>query len=358
MAVNIDRQNIEVSLLPHNQKRFSDFEGPGYTSAQGVHGQDGWSIVSGTGRVTPDPVNGYTSEYTLQGDRSLVLSGAAKRNFEPATTLVDGSILSWRMQVEPGATARFYLSDNLAAGSTPAGVEFANGTVKGFAASSSNPATNMLYEDGLEYLVSMELNFTADRFKIWLEDPEGHLFETTGNYNFHTPLTPAQVLDDGGIFLSTTGTAIFDDIQITSPVTGAPAYLVYSGPHGLTSGLDSVRVGIGNLGTGAGEEAIWDNLTISQLMNYSPSILPGDANLDGRVDTLDFNLLAGNFGLGARTWTTGDFDHNGLSDSVDFNILIANYGRSQAISPGAVVPEPATLLFILLLLPTLRCRFR
>jgi hypothetical protein len=357
MAVNIDKQNIEVSLLPHNQKRMSDFEGPSYTSAQSVHGQDGWTVLSGTGRLTPDPVSGYTSEFTLQGDRSLILSGTAKHGFDPATTLVDGSILSWRMRVEPGATAGFYLSDNLAGGSTPAGVEFANGTVKGFAASSSNPATNMLYEDGLEYLVSMELNFTADRFKIWLEDPEGHLFETTGNYNFYLPLTPAQVLDDGGIFLSSTGAAVFDDIQITSPVVGAPAYLVYSGPHGLTSGLDSVRLGIGNLGTGAGEEAIWDNLTISQLLNYTPSNLPGDANLDRRVDTLDFNVLAGNFGLGARIWTTGDFDHNGLTDSVDFNILAANYGRNQSLSLGAIVPEPAILAFAPILLLTFRRRW-
>lgn len=70
----------------------------------------------------------------------------------------------------------------------------------------------------------------------------------------------------------------------------------------------------------------------------------GDANLDGKVNTIDFNDLAGNFGTG-QFWTQGDFNYNGTIDSTDFDILVANYGKSlPAGSPGlgSVVPEPAS----------------
>jgi hypothetical protein len=70
----------------------------------------------------------------------------------------------------------------------------------------------------------------------------------------------------------------------------------------------------------------------------------GDATMDGKVDTRDFNSLAGGFGSGS-VWTSGDFDYSGSVDSVDFNLLLANYGKSLPIASaalGAVVPEPAS----------------
>jgi hypothetical protein len=76
--------------------------------------------------------------------------------------------------------------------------------------------------------------------------------------------------------------------------------------------------------------------------------LPGDANLDGTVDTLDFNVLAANFGGTQRTWQTADFNFDGLVDTLDFNALAANFGRTSANATSGsgaaiVVPEPASL---------------
>lgn len=69
----------------------------------------------------------------------------------------------------------------------------------------------------------------------------------------------------------------------------------------------------------------------------------GDANLDGKVNTIDFNLLAGGFGTGS-TWLAGDFDYNAVVDSVDFGIFVGNHGAQlPAASLGTVVPEPTTL---------------
>src|SRR5262249_24014495 len=53
------------------------------------------------------------------------------------------------------------------------------------------------------------------------------------------------------------------------------------------------------------------------LMRYTYS---GDANLDGTVDTIDFNLLAASFGQSGKSWYNGDFSYNGTVDTVDFNL--------------------------------------
>src|SRR5262249_11456071 len=75
----------------------------------------------------------------------------------------------------------------------------------------------------------------------------------------------------------------------------------------------------------------------SVLLRYT---LAGDANLDGNVDTIDFNNLAGNFGSTGKVWTQGDFNYDGIIDTVDFNLLASNFG-SVLSSANALVPEPA-----------------
>jgi autotransporter-associated beta strand protein len=77
--------------------------------------------------------------------------------------------------------------------------------------------------------------------------------------------------------------------------------------------------------------------------------LYGDANLDGTVDTVDFNLLASSFSATGKDWFNGDFNYDGSVDTVDFNLLAANFGQMlSAPSPaiGSLVPEPASLLSI------------
>src|SRR5207249_1752149 len=76
--------------------------------------------------------------------------------------------------------------------------------------------------------------------------------------------------------------------------------------------------------------------------------LGGDANLDGDVDTLDFNLLAASFGRTGRHWSNGDFNYDGGVNTVDFNNLAANFGLniSDFAPPaiGANVPEPTVAI--------------
>jgi hypothetical protein len=55
--------------------------------------------------------------------------------------------------------------------------------------------------------------------------------------------------------------------------------------------------------------------------------LTGDATGDGKVNTSDFNVLAGSFGGTSRTFTQGDFDYDGTVTSNDFNIFLSQHGK-------------------------------
>ena len=91
----------------------------------------------------------------------------------------------------------------------------------------------------------------------------------------------------------------------------------------------------------------WDNVSLS-VGAALPSI-NGDANLDGKVNTLDFNILAAKFSSTTVVWTDGDFNYDGVVDSLDLNILASNYGRVNGVSApnlGSVIPEPGSLMSV------------
>ena len=82
--------------------------------------------------------------------------------------------------------------------------------------------------------------------------------------------------------------------------------------------------------------------------------LPGDANLDLRVEDADLSLLLTNFGNINAAWTEGDFTGDGVVDDADLSLLLTNFGgdvRSLFTSSGlstniATIPEPTTLTLL------------
>lgn len=89
--------------------------------------------------------------------------------------------------------------------------------------------------------------------------------------------------------------------------------------------------------------------------------LHGDATMDGRVDTLDFNRLAAGFGRTNGTWRDGDFNYDAVVNSHDFNRFLLGYGRTFPVPLVAVVPEPlvCALLPLIFILPRRRsCQSR
>jgi hypothetical protein len=87
--------------------------------------------------------------------------------------------------------------------------------------------------------------------------------------------------------------------------------------------------------------------------------IPGDATLSNGVGFADLVLLAQNYNLSGRTWSTADFDGNGLTAFSDLVLLAQNYntGALNGLPDGAsadfaadwalaqsMVPEPVTML--------------
>ena len=71
--------------------------------------------------------------------------------------------------------------------------------------------------------------------------------------------------------------------------------------------------------------------------------LPGDANLDGRVDVNDLTIVLSHFGQSGMGWSQGEFTGDGMVDVNDLTIVLSQFGQGLS-SPSAgigAVPEPA-----------------
>lgn len=83
---------------------------------------------------------------------------------------------------------------------------------------------------------------------------------------------------------------------------------------------------------------------------FAEGYLPGDSNLNGKVDAIDLNSLALNWRQSVAKWSEGDFKPDGVVNAADLNKLALNWQR--AIQPAAAinspVPEPATLFLTIL----------
>jgi hypothetical protein len=101
--------------------------------------------------------------------------------------------------------------------------------------------------------------------------------------------------------------------------------------HRCTATLDSSRIadGMSHALDGDADGFAGGNYTKSFLV-----AMPGDADLNARVDELDYLTLKRNVGTGS-TWAQGDFDDDGDVDFHDFQALKRNFGWS--FSGGAEV---------------------
>jgi hypothetical protein len=81
----------------------------------------------------------------------------------------------------------------------------------------------------------------------------------------------------------------------------------------------------------------------------STAILPGDANIDGRVDINDLTTVLTSYNQTGQSWSTGDFIGDGTVDINDLTIVLTNYNASvgsSAAGIGGAVPEPGVLALV------------
>ena len=185
----------------------------------------------------------------------------------------------------------------------------------------------------------------------------------------------------------------YGDISIWAPIN-RPSNITYLESQGLTvldgtiSGdfdndgdfdcvdVDSLVTEIASGGNGGSFDMTGDGsvngddldqwLNVAGNNNVGGAFLPGDADLNGVVDFLDFNAWATNRFQSDPAWCHGDFDASGVIDFLDFNAWAANRFQSSTVlahvdakesqvslRPGvSAVPEPSGLwlcLFAVLL---------
>jgi hypothetical protein len=84
--------------------------------------------------------------------------------------------------------------------------------------------------------------------------------------------------------------------------------------------------------------------------------LNGDANHDKKVDTLDFNALAANFGGTGKNYSQADFNYDGIVDTLDFNRLAAQFGKTLATAALQVAAPPPASREVFLAAPVIDLR--
>lgn len=100
----------------------------------------------------------------------------------------------------------------------------------------------------------------------------------------------------------------------------------------LPDGRYHLRIAVGSIADAAGN-------TLATEHNYDFHVLAGDANRDQRVDFADLTILAQNYNLVGRTFSTGNFNYStdGRVEFGDLVILSQQYNVSLTIVP----PTPA-----------------
>ena len=155
---------------------------------------------------------------------------------------------------------------------------------------------------------------------------------------------------NGGGFIDMTNNKLFIDFgSAADPISTIAGYIStgYDGGSWFGGGITSSAAaanGSYGLGYADGADGVVAGLSSGQIeIAYT---LLGDANLDGKVNGTDFNLMATNFNQAVTDgWDKGDFNYDGKVNGTDFNLMSANFNQSAsqaAVSATANVSSSAS----------------
>lgn len=153
-------------------------------------------------------------------------------------------------------------------------------------------------------------------------------------------------LKDNGVVVDYTSTDPSAEIRRAIKIGRAGGF--WNG-YGIISSdaMSDSSLGVGYARTAdTGASTAFETINVDSTTVVIRTTYNGDNDLDGKVNTVDFNYFAGGFGSVNPDWIDGDYDYDGDVDSVDFNAFAGNYGKAlpnAAPTLGAVVPEPTLL---------------
>ncbi len=123
-------------------------------------------------------------------------------------------------------------------------------------------------------------------------------------------------------------------------------------------------------GIAATATTVWGGQTVTGDDTLVMYTYGGDANLDGKIDVLDYGRIDLNVPLGVSGWFNGDFNYDGKIDVLDYGIIDFNIGiqgpafstteRATGTAAAVAVPEPtiSALVISLAAIHLPRCRRR
>ena len=212
------------------------------------------------------------------------------------------------------------------------------------------------------YLVNLSQGISYSNLYEWKND-SANAADYESNFGIVTSdLLPKPAYNELRLLTSSLKGETFTT-RLTTGISSKDWLLVFTSPSGQqTLAAWTTRSSPYNL-TVSG----WGTLHLTSTPFYvNPTLLPGDANLDGHVDVSDLAILAANYRKNVTGgWLQADFNNDGVVDVQDLALLAANYRRSLAsdVVPAydgldaaaiellsqagvTVVPEPGTLVML------------
>jgi hypothetical protein len=173
-----------------------------------------------------------------------------------------------------------------------------------------------------------------------------------------TSVIPAISLTAGK--LDITNNALVVNYTGASPINSIKQLVAAASITSSSAGVNQV-IGIGE--ASAMNLSSFGGATLDATAVVVRLTMMADANLDGRINSLDFNALAGAFNQSGQNWNNGDFNGDGMVNALDFNAIATYFGQSMpaplpAESFGQLVPEPGTIGLVSLSLLLARRRKR
>ena len=181
---------------------------------------------------------------------------------------------------------------------------------------------------------------------------------TEGSQSSNVPSTaPISNVNITSLSISGSGTLDITDNHIvvdysgTDPIASIAAWIAngYAGGTWTGTGIASstAAANASSYGIGYADAADAGNpagLSAGQIeIMYT---LLGDANLDGKVNGTDFNLLATNFNQSVTDgWDEGDFNYDGKVNGEDFNLLAVNFNQTASQSADSAADLAALNAF-------------
>ncbi len=180
----------------------------------------------------------------------------------------------------------------------------------------------------------------------------------SGSYAVHSLNSAASIEVIGGSFALLAPSTIDGSFTLQSDgtldITGASLTINYgaaSDPAGIIAGYIHAAYDSGHwdmpglTSTTAADSPFvvgYSDDTVNHLF-LAKQTFAGDFNLDGRVNTADFVLLADNFNQSSSDLPHGDANYDGIVNALDFNALATNFGQSTAAAPPLSAPLTSPL---------------